>query len=169
MMSVPWKSDPFKKARCGMCKKYDGYSCKAEKELKYPLIINEHNCRDYEYNSNSASSSAKYLRSKTFYSFTLFTHCNECTFEFEGMCSGQRWIPVKTVDGKCEFFKPKSVACKNCVPMLQYGNNLRNNYCRLPPHLRDGDARGGWKYMCPGAHDPERVGHLKCYKPLSSA
>jgi hypothetical protein len=165
-MAVPWKSDERKKARCGMCQSGNGVECANGHELKYPLITNEHKCRDYQYDPYKYDRTGDYLRNESFHAKLLFTHCFGCTFEFGGLCSGKKWIPVKMVNDKCEFFKPKSVACSNCVPMNQYGNLYRNNYCRLPPHLRQGDEKRGWKWMCPGAHNPDKVRGKKCYKPL---
>ena len=156
MNKKPYKS---KKAKCGMCLHYsnDQYNpfCKKGHNLKFPLIKNEHNCKDYKFIERREPSLAD------IFTKLEFDYCKECAFEFNDQCSGKSWIPFKN-DPKCEFFRDKKLVCKNAEPMLQYGNMLRNNYCKLPPHLRH-EGNNNWKTMCPNAHT-HKAEKYKCYK-----
>lgn len=159
----PWRSSYTRKARCGMCVFFTGMNhldCAMGKKLRYPLIAKEHRCEYYSYLE-------RYEPSKPHRDANQgnLPECIECAHFLEEMCTGVRWYPFK-IDPKCEFFRSSELICKNAVPMLQYENKLRNNYCKLPPHLRHKN-NNDWKCMCPSAHEANAV-YYSCYKPKGS-
>jgi hypothetical protein len=155
-VGYPFRASLEGKARCFYCKNFTGIyapdGCLKGHEVQFPLVTNEHHCRDYYYNKRPVPIKEP-----------KHPECSECAYWYFG-CSGIKWLPYKD-DPKCEFFHHKNEVCKNAIPMLQYGCNTRNNYCKLPPHLRDGDSSRGWKWVCPNAHTPH-VQSRKCYKPV---
>lgn len=141
-------------------------ACNLDHKLVYPLITGEHHCKDYCFKPDVVILPP---RGKIFrfsgYGYTaqeMFPECYNCAHNFMGRCTGLKWIPIKKIDGICEFFREKGLICKNAIPMLQYPNHARNNYCKCPPHLRDGDGRQGWKWLCPNAHT-KYVERKSCY------
>lgn len=93
-----------------------------------------------------------------------FDYCKDCAFFCGGVCDGKKWLPFRKEPG-CEFFRDKNLTCRYAIPFIQYGNNLRNNQCKLPPQERKTDARNGWEWCCPDAH---RSDYMGCYKPILS-
>lgn len=153
--SKPWRASFTKVARCGMCAFYAGFNagkCSKGRTYIYPLITGEHHCKDYIHNRDQPR----------FFTKPEYPLCKRCGHWFNGRCDGIRWWPHKTEP--CEFFRDRRLTCRNAIPMSQYGDHNRNNYCKLPPRLRDGDSSRGWKWLCPNAHT-EYVTGLKCYKP----
>ena len=155
-VGYPFRASLTKKARCGMCIFFSGMenlTCKVGHKLIFPLINGEHHCKDYRYKPWG----------------TILKHsprsaeCKDCSHLYMGVCDGIKHHPFQK-EPTCEFFRHKDLTCKNAIPMFQYGSYIRNNYCKLPPHLRDGDSSRSWKWMCPNAHTPD-IEHRKCYKP----
>lgn len=149
----PWQSSLTKVARCGMCRMRIslGDSCIAGHRIVYPLMVGEHNCRDY-----------RYLPDIIIILKPKYPECELCSHWFKGVCSGIEWRSFRT-RSICEFYRDARTICEHAIPTLQYGDHHRNNYCTLPPDQRDGDAKMGWKWMCPNAHN-SHVEHLKCYR-----
>ena len=163
----PFRASLTKIARCGMCRNGVGdylvISCSKNHKLVYPLICGEHECPDYEYKPDHIEIIPE---DKTLIFTRLIDRlleCNQCSHLLYGRCTGVKWDPFKIKDGKCEFFRDKSLICKHAIPYLQYGNHHRNNFCTLPPEERDGDTRRGWKWNCPGAHEKD-IEYKKCYQ-----
>lgn len=146
----PWQSSLARVARCGMCKHYADQGCTAGHRIVYPLIAGEHNCPDYRFQPDIIT-----IRTPK------YPECDLCSHWFKGNCSGIEWHSFRT-RSICEFYRDARTVCVHAIPMLQYGDHHRNNYCTLPPDQRDGDSKMGWKWMCP-AHT-RYCEHLKCYK-----
>lgn len=149
----PWRASLTKVARCGMCQNCIGLGegCRAGHGIVYPLINGEHACPDY-----------KYLPDIINIREPKFPECELCSHWFMGTCIGIEWHSIRT-RSICEIYRDARTICEHAIPTLQYGNHIRNNYCTLPPDQRDGDAKAGWKWMCPNAHN-SYTEHLKCYK-----
>lgn len=156
----PWRSSLTKKAVCGMCafcKADEQGNCLKKHRIIYPLLNGEHHCKDYLFRPDNP---------KVYpgpFGHADFPECENCAHCYNGICDGKRWLPLKR-EPICEFFYDKKLVCKNAIPEVQYGNHIRNNFCKLPPHLRDGDSKRGWKWRCPNAHT-QYAKNLKCYKP----
>ncbi len=134
--SYPFRSSYIKKARCGTCQFNNDFSCLKGNEILFPTMAQEHNCKDYQYKKDSVPIIPK-DKILLFRGLSdKLKECNDCTHNFENRCEGLKWFPY-TKHGECEFFRHKNTICKNAVPYLQYENHIRNNYCKLPPHLRD--------------------------------
>lgn len=135
-------------ARCGMCKRSENSRlniCHAGHQVKYPLMVNQHDCPDYEYEP------AGEIVQKTPFNVQEHEYCPECAHHLDGVCSGKSWIPYKT-EPRCEFFRDLHLTCKHALPFLQYGNGLRNNHCAL----RDDERCCNWAHISD---------HLDCYEP----
>jgi len=160
----PFRASLTKVARCGMCANQENYCCNKEHDIIYPTIGGEHKCLDYEYKPDHI-----YLLPEN--KILIFTglidklsECNRCSHLLYERCNGIKWYPFKIKNGKCEFFRDKSLICKYAIPYLQYGNHNRNNFCTLPPEERDGDyTKRSWKCNCPNAHK-EGIEYRKCYQ-----
>lgn len=133
-------------ATCGTCKKsrMGEISCEAGHEIQLPTMLNEHDCKDYDYEP------AGEIVAKTPFNVPEHEYCLDCAHELNGVCDGKKWIPYKTKP-RCEFFREKILICIHAYPFIQYGNGLRNNRCKLKS---DGQC-------CPWAHIEN---NLKCYK-----
>lgn len=160
----PWRASLTKKARCATCKFNKSINCSKGNEVQYPLYSKTHNCPDFEFKENPFD-----LYEDDF-TRCEFIECAECSYNFKNRCSGKRWIPIKKIKGKCEFFHHKDLICKNAIPYSQYCNHLRNNYCRLLPHKRDVPKwQQHWSWNCPFAHTKGVEKSLSCYKPKKVA
>lgn len=158
----PWRASLTKTARCFYCSHFfNDDSCALEHQVVYPLINGEHHCPDYVYVPD------KIPKIDNPFAVPESEYCVKCSKFFQGACSGKSWIPIHIKNGRCEFFRDMDKTCKNAIPFLQYGNHIRNNYCKLPPHLRDGDCSRGWKWCCPQAHT-EHIENKKCYRPMDA-
>ena len=153
----PWRASLTKKARCATCKRNSGAYCTKGHKRQYPLYTKTHDCPDFDFKPSPPPGTGSEDE-------LLFPECSECGYNFVNKCTGIRWRPISKKDGKCEFFRHKDLICKNAIPYLQYCNHMRNNYCRLPPHKRDGAAKQRWSWNCPWAHGIG-VERLHCYKP----
>lgn len=156
----PWRASLTKKARCATCKFVKSTKCLEGKKLQYPLYSYSHNCKDFEFNPKS------FDLYEDMFTACKYAECIECSHNFKNRCSGKRWCPVTIKDGKCEFFRHKDLICKNAIPYSQYCNQLRNNYCKLPPHKRDISERvsESWHWNCIFAH-VKGIENYSCYKP----
>lgn len=157
----PWRASLLNKARCATCQYHylsgdTGFECKKKHILQYPTYSKTHDCPDFKFKPNPPPEPDE--------NELLFSECSKCGYNFMSRCDGIRWRPIGKKDSKCEFFRPKYLICKNAIPYLQYCNHLRNNYCKLPPHKREGDMKRGWSWNCPYAHKDYADG-LHCYKP----
>lgn len=145
-------------ATCGMCKRSERgrhHVCHAGHVVKFPLLVTEHDCPDYEYDPSGE------VVINTPFNRAILSDCPECGFNLNGVCDGKSWIPFKA--NPCEFFRHKNLTCKHAIPFLQYGNEgFRNNHCALPPEQRKTDARQHQDWCCPNAH---RHTSMKCYEP----
>lgn len=150
----PFQSSLTKVARCGMCQNMIGLGvgCRARHRVVYPLMVGEHNCSDYKFQPDIINISKP-----------KYPECELCSHWFKGVCSGIEWRSFRT-RSICEFYRDARTVCVHAIPVLQYGDHHRNNYCTLPPEQREGDMSRGWKWMCNNAHR-SHVEHLKCYKP----
>ena len=176
----PFRASLTKVARCGMCENYvepdyeDGNIpisdyCEKGHEVVGPTITGEHDCKDYEYKPDRIDMppEGRIFRFNGYVggSEEMFNECYTCGHNFMGQCGGIGWVPIRKVNGVCEFYRDKKLTCKHAIPILQYGDHIRNNYCRLPPEKRDGDCSRGWKWHCCNAHTPY-VESWKCYEPI---
>lgn len=175
----PFRASLTKVARCGMCKNYVEPkfeedialmdSCIKGHDIVGPTITGEHDCKDYEYRPDviDMPPNGRIFRFNGYVggSEAMFNECNGCGHNFMGRCNGIGWVPIRKVNGICEFFRERYKTCKHAIPVLQYGNHIRNNYCRLPPEQRDGDVSRGWKWHCSNAHT-SYVESKKCYAPI---
>ncbi len=157
----PWRASLSRKARCSACVNYIehsgfGISCSEENKIQYPTYSKTHGCPDFKFKPQE-----EFTGPRNEFEYIPYPECFGCGHNFKGACSGKQWLPVKIVDDKCEFYRDKKLICRNAIPYLQYCNNLRNNYCKLPPHKRDSNR--GWGCNCPSAHYPG-IEHKKCYK-----
>lgn len=157
----PWRASLTKKARCDTCKYICGtWLCSKGRILLYPLYAKTHDCPDFSFKPSQQ-------RGGPYNEFEELSYpeCKDCGHNFEGLfCDGKRWLPVNFVENKCEFFRHEGLICKNAIPYLQYGNQLRNHYCKLPPYKRDGDQKQGWSWNCPHANSLG-IERTRCYKP----
>jgi hypothetical protein len=140
-------------------------SCMMNNEVKYPLINQEHHCKDYEFRPEIPRQIPDDLILIFAGLQECYPECADCGHNYENRCHGIKWIPIEKVDGICQFFRARTKTCKNAIPYLQYQNHIRNNHCKLPPRLRDGDQKLGWKWNCGNAHT-ESAERKKCYRPL---
>lgn len=169
-VGFPWRASLTKVARCACCEHYQtDYpqnlvpdSCARGHQLIYPLYTQTHHCKDFLF--VPPESRPDYCISSLF-NQPEFEYCPLCSHYFKGLCDGKHWIPVQIKDGRCEFFRDRNLTCRYSIPYCQYIGGYRNNYCKLPPQYRDGDAKQGWKWNCPSAHC-EGIERLKCYKPI---
>jgi hypothetical protein len=151
---------------CGMCKKalFDkttllgSMSWAAGHELKYPLITNKHDCKDFEYDQTGD------MIRPTLFNQADLPECTRCAHEFKGICDGKAWVPIKR-NPECEFFRDKSLTCRHAIPFLQYGSGIRKNRCSLPVNQRKTEARRGENFCCHNAH---RNSSMECYEPTST-
>ncbi len=158
----PWRASLTKKARCAACQFIRSVTCLKGHKVKYPTYANTHNCCDFKFKPNP------FDVYKDDFNKIPYNECVECSHNFRNRCSGKRWIPITIIEGKCEFFRPKGLICKNAIPYSQYCNHLRNNYCKLPPHKRDQNerVRFSWSHNCIHAH-VKGIESNSCYKPKS--
>lgn len=144
-------------AMCGKCKRSERgryHVCHAGHKVKFPLLANDHDCPDYEYDTEGEKVC------KTPFNQVEFEYCAECGFNYNGVCDGKSWIPFKS--NPCEFFRHMELTCKHAIPILQYGNEgIRNNHCALPPEQRKTAARQHKDWCCPNAH---RHTSMECYE-----
>jgi hypothetical protein len=145
-------------------------ACKEGLSLKYPLLVKQHHCEQYEYEPH-------YIIKIPEDKIHLFVgigvqerrkECNQCAHFFHGYCDGIKWFPFDIKDGKCEFFRNKNLLCKHAIPHFQYGGTTRNNYCKLHPSKRDGDQAQSWLMRCPYAHKEHVEKYLDCYTPKTN-
>ncbi len=157
----PWRASLTKKPRCATCEFLKGLRCKKENEVQYPTYSCTHDCLDFKFKPRPSHG----LYPDVF-NTCKYDECKDCSYNFKNRCSGKRWIPIKIVDGKCEFFRHKDLICKNAIPYSQYCNHLRNHYCKLPPRKRDQNSRqsDSWSWNCLNAHK-KGIEYMKCYKP----
>ena len=156
----PFRASLTKRARCAACQHLGGFLCRRGKDVQYPLYSNVHSCPAFKFKP------LPFNVPQDCFNGLDYPECANCGHNFRNICSGKRWIPVQIKDGKCEFFRDKKLICKYAIPYSQYCNHLRNNYCRLPPHLRDQekDVSRGWSWNCNFAHI-KGIECFSCYKP----
>jgi hypothetical protein len=164
----PWRASLTKKARCGMCEniRFNELECRLGHNLVYPLITGEHRCKDYKYKYELVILPPEgYIFISGVLLNSIFPECCDCAHNLLGRCDGVHCFPIMRINGNCEYFRSKCLICKNAIPMFQYGSYTRNNYCRLPPHLRDDPCKNGWKWLCPAANRAEAE-NMNCYSPM---
>ena len=157
----PWRESLTNKARCACCSRYSVIAgCLDDRKLVYPLYAQTHDCSGFKFKP------ADPIR-PTVFNQCERAECSTCGHNLDNVCSGKEWFPPKLKDGLCEFWRDRALTCRFAVPYHQYVGGYRNNYCRLEPEKRDGDASQGWRWNC-SAHMPF-VCKLKCYQPIGSA
>jgi hypothetical protein len=172
----PWRDSLTNKARCACCQHYHeipptdeeiidsegqagyAYGCSKKHELVYSLFSSEHDCPDFIFKPAERIF-------PTPFNHVEFAECTTCGHNLNNICDGKQWMPVRIKDGKCEFWRDANLTCLYAVPYHQYIGGFRNNYCRLDPSKRDGDAKQGWKWNCLSAHTLNAK-YLKCYHPI---
>ncbi len=174
--NYPWRDSLTDKARCACCQHYheipptneelaesEGqagytYGCSKGRELVYPLFAQEHDCPDFIFKPAAQIFPTPFNQCE-------YAECATCGHNLNSVCDGKQWLPVRIKEGKCEFWNDANLTCRYAIPYHQYIGGYRNNYCRLEPAKRDGDAKQGWKWNCTCAHY-KWANQLKCYEPI---
>ena len=160
------------RARCGFCKfnavfyndgEFFGNDCTKGHKIKYPTQVTEHSCQDYQYLEDTKIEEIPDDKIKMFLGLIdKMPECGNCGHNFKNHCDGIKWYEFERRP-ICQFFIDKDLTCKYAVPFFQYGNHIRNNYCRLNPELRSDLYAQCWECCCVSAHKKPK--YLKCYTP----